>query len=128
MTIVKYNGTRIPRPRLPLLLAALMVSGISAESRADTWCALSNFIVDTYDHGGVYVHGTLTGGLYAQFVVLCGETNQQQDCTTQATDRRLAIALTAQSAGHNLNLYFVGLASCADYQPYLRPTSVQMAN
>ena len=120
--------TRYLGARFALVLVAVLMAGLSRESRADTWCVLSNFIVDTYDHGGVYVHGTLAGGLYAQFIILCGETNQQTDCTTTATDRRLATALAAQAGGHNLNLYFVGLASCSDYQPYTRPASVQMAN
>ena len=81
------------------MLAAVLMVGLSRESRADTWCVLSNFIVDTYDHGGVYVHYTLAGGLYAQFVILCGETNQQTDCMTTATDRRLATALARPMAG-----------------------------
>lgn len=113
---------------LALILAAALSCAVSVETRADTWCVLSNFIVDTYDHGGVYAHGTLSGNLYAGFVVLCGETNSQTDCTTSATDRRLATALAVQAGGHNLNLYFVGLNSCAGYQPYMRPASVQMAN
>jgi hypothetical protein len=116
------------RARFALVSIAMLASGLPAESRADTWCTLSNFIVDTYDHGGAYLHGTLTGGLYAQFIIICGETNQVTDCTTQATDRRLATSLAAQAGGHNLNLYFVGLNSCADYQPYTRPASVQMLN
>jgi len=38
-------------------LVALLVQ----PSRADVWCTLSNFIVDAYDHSGVYVHGNLAG-------------------------------------------------------------------
>jgi hypothetical protein len=124
----RLRGARGLRAWFASISGAILACGISAESRADTWCTLSNFIVDTYDHGGAYVHGTLSGGLYAQFIVICGETNQQTDCTTQATDRRLAAALTAQAGGHNLNLYFVGLSDCADYQPYTRPASVQVLN
>jgi purine nucleoside permease len=106
-----------------LLLTALSVS---IPCRADVWCTLTNFIVDAHDHGDAYVHGTLSGYGAATFVVLCGETNGAHDCTTQATDRRLATALAAQSGGHNLNLLFVGLTSCSQYQPYTRPASVQM--
>jgi hypothetical protein len=58
------------------LIATLFVSN----SHADTWCTLSNFVVDAYDHGGVYAHGTLTGGTYAAFIDLCGTTNGTEDC------------------------------------------------
>lgn len=108
--------------------ATMLACGFSTQSRADTWCVLSNFIVDSYDHGGVYLHGTLTGGMSATFIEICGETNGVSDCTTQATDRRMALALAAQSGGHTLDLYFIGMTSCSDYQAYTRPTTIQMLN
>ncbi len=98
-------------------------------SRADVWCTLSNFIVDAYDHGGVYAHGTLSGGTYASFIDLCGTTSGTEDCYgSPGTSRREAVALAAQAGGHNLNLYFIGITSCGQYQAYMRPASVQMLN
>lgn len=111
-----------------LVSATLFACGLSAQSHADVWCVLTNFVVDSYDHGGVYLHGTLTGGVGATFIVICGETSGASDCTTQATDRRLAVALAAQSGGHNLNVYFTGITSCAQYQSYTRATTIQMLN
>jgi hypothetical protein len=80
-------------------LLMLTTLSLSVSCPADVWCTLTNFIVDAYDHGGAYVHGTLSGYGAATFVVLCGETNGAQDCTTQATDRRLAMALAGQRIG-----------------------------
>jgi hypothetical protein len=114
--------------RFTVILGAILGGALSAESRADTWCLLTNFVIDTYDHGGAYMHGTLNGGTYAQFIVLCGETNNATDCTTAATDRRLATALAAKVAGFGLNLYFLGISSCSDYQPYSRPVTIEMTN
>ncbi len=111
-----------------LVSATLFACGLSAQSRADVWCVLSDFIVDSYDHGGVYLHGTLTGGVSASFIVICGETSGTSDCTTQATDRRLAVALAAQLGGHTLNVYFTGITTCSQYQAYSRATTIQMMN
>ncbi len=50
------------------------------------------------------------------------------------------MALTAQASGHNLNVLFANvsstsanpipstMASCADYQPYMTATTIQMLN
>jgi hypothetical protein len=106
-------------------LAAVLGCTHSVPSHADVWCTLTSFSIDAYDHGGVYLHGTLSGQT-AQFLVLCGAANGQQDCESRATERRLALALAAQSAGKSLNLLFTGLSSCAP-QAYARPVLVQVA-
>jgi hypothetical protein len=111
------------------VLFCLIATLFASNSHADTWCTLSNFVVDAYDHGGVYAHGTLTGGTYAAFIDLCGTTNGTEDCYgSSGTSRREAVALAAQAGGHNLNLYFIGITSCSQYQMYMRPASVQMLN
>lgn len=110
-----------------MLAAIVMISSAARVSHAAVWCVLSSFIVDAYDHGGVYLHGDL-GGEQASFIVICGETNGQADCTTQATDRRLAVALAAQTSGHNLNVYFDSIDTCSAYQPYMRATTIQILN
>ena len=134
--------TRLPFVLLlPLLFAAMLVAcGASPPSRADVWCVLSNFVVDSYYHGGIYLHGTLNGSISASYIVLCGVANGAQDCTSQSTDRRLAVALTAQASGHNLNILFGSasttssnpipstMSDCASYQPYMTATTIQMLN
>lgn len=125
---------------LALFVMAILACGASAQSRADVWCVLSNFVVDTYYHGGIYLHGTLNGSIPATFIQICGVTNGVSDCTTQSSDRRLAVALAAQASGHDLNVFFGSASStsanpipstmtnCANYQPYMTATSVQMLN
>ena len=123
------------------LLGAMMVAcGASAPSRADVWCVLSNFVVDSYYHGGIYLHGTLNGSISATYIVLCGVANGVSDCTSQSSDRRLAVALAAQATGHNLNVLFASasttsanpipgtMSNCASYQPYMTATTIQMLN
>jgi len=125
---LRYANGRLRRPfAIALLLAFLLVSATPRVSHAAVWCVLSNFIVDAYDHGGVYLHGNL-GGVQVDFLEICGETNGQTDCTTQATDRRVAVALAAQTAGRNLNVYFDSFDTCSQFQPYTRATTIQMLN
>jgi hypothetical protein len=125
----------------PALLAAMILGcGVSTQSRADVWCVLSNFVVDSYYHGGIYLHGTLNGSIPATYIVLCGVTSGASDCTTQSSDRRLAVALAAQASGHNLNVLFATVSStsanpipgtttnCANCQPYMTATTIQMLN
>jgi len=128
------------RRGLTLLATTVLACGASAQSRADVWCVLSNFVVDSYYHGGIYLHGTLNGSIPATYIVLCGVTNAASDCSTQSSDRRLAVALAAQASGHNLNVLFANVSStsanpipstmtsCANYQPYMTATTIQMLN
>ena len=88
-------------------------------------CEISNFNVEVYDHGGVYIHGSLEGG-GVSWIVICGGSGGQNDCSTKATDRRLSLALSAQMAGKNLNAYFADLNSCADFSNYTRVTGLRI--
>lgn len=110
--------------RCVLTCSAILWSGASL---ADVTCELSNFEVEAYDHGGVYMHGIL-GGTYAGWIMLCGVTSGQQDCSAKASDRRLAIALAAQAAGKNLSVYFWSLNACSEFQPYTVAAGVRMKN
>jgi hypothetical protein len=59
---------------------------------AATWCELDNFTVDTYDHGGTYIKGTLNSkGVYVKnvsYVSLKGNTEG-------ITNRRTSVSLAA---------------------------------
>ena len=140
MLIKKRRESGSVGRRLSVLATMILACGASAQSRADVWCVLSNFIVDTYYHGGIYLHGTLIGSISATYIVLCGITNGAADCTTQSSDRRLAVALAAQAGGHNLNVFFGSasttaanpipgtMSDCSQYQPYMTATTIQMLN
>jgi hypothetical protein len=115
----------ISRFRSVLIATAALCAPIA---NADVYCTITNFVVDTYDHGGVYLHGTLTGGIGINFLVLCGTTAGTQDCNSKATDRRLAVALSAQAQGKPLTLYFSQLwSSCSQVTNYSMPTTIQIA-
>jgi hypothetical protein len=86
---------------------------------------LSDFHVDAYDHAGTCLHGYLNGA-YVGFLSICGESGGVQDCSSKATDRRLAIALAAQAQGKDLFLYFWSQAACSQVVPYTRVASVQL--
>jgi hypothetical protein len=106
--------------RVALTTALIIASAfVTSASHADVYCSLSNFQVDTYDHGGVYLHGTLNG-LGASFISICGQTSGSQDCNTKATDRRLAVALAAQAQGKSLLIWFFGpISQCSQFTPYM---------
>jgi hypothetical protein len=99
----------------------------ASPSRADVWCTLSNVVVEVDEFGGAYAHGNLAGSVVS-YIALCGTTSTETDCNLPATARRLAVALAAQAGGRNLDLYFVGLTSCAQYQAYSRPRTIRMSN
>jgi hypothetical protein len=95
-------------------------------------CTLSSFYIDSYDHGGTYLHGTLTGpgistSLAVNMIDICGTTGGTEDCTAKGTDRRLAIALAAQAQGKSLMVGFASLNSCTDFVAYTRATDVWLA-
>jgi hypothetical protein len=90
-------------------------------------CQLSSFSVETYHHGGVYLHGVLEGQ-GAQWIVLCGSSNTTPiDCSSKATERHLAVALTAQAQGKPLMIYFETLNSCTSFPPYTQATALKLA-
>src|SRR5262245_37088129 len=89
--------------------AALSVF-LSSSVLADVWCGVKNVQVHAYDHGGVYVAGTIEGGTAGNFS-LCGTNG---DCASRATDRRLSLAVAAQVTGRDLNTYWAGKASCTE--------------
>lgn len=92
-------------------------------------CELSQFTVETYDHGGVYVHGVLAGQ-WVNWIAICGGSTWSQtdgmDCTSPATKNRLAVALAAQLATRNLELFFGTLNNCSEVKPYMRPQGIRL--
>lgn len=108
-----------------LVWAALMILPLTDFANAAVICQLTNYTVDTYHHGGVYLHGTLAGQ-NVSWIVICGISGSQGDCSSKATDRRLAVAIAAQSQGKPLKLYFDSIDSCSAYVPYTIATSLLM--
>ena len=108
-------------------VAALALTGWLGcdATHAAAWCELTAYAVDAYDHTGVYLNGLLAGQ-NASWIVLCGTSGGTTDCNSTATDRRLAVALSAQAQGKRLMLYFDALASCAAYTPYTRVTGIRI--
>jgi hypothetical protein len=88
-------------------------------------CQLNDFSIETYHHKGVYVHGTIAGQA-AQWIVLCGDSAGQFDCDSKATDRNLAVALSAQAEAKSLWIYFETLGSCLSIPPYTQATSLKI--
>lgn len=84
---------------------------VSSQASADVGCTLSDVQVDAYDHAGTYIHGNINRSSIS-FLSLCGQSNGVTDCSSKATDRRLAIALAAQAQGKSLALYFWSFTSC----------------
>jgi hypothetical protein len=91
-------------------------------AHAAAWCELSSFSVDASENTGVFLNGLLAGQS-ASWIILCGTSS---DCNSKATDRRLAIALSAQAQGKHLQLYFDSLANCASYVPYMTVTLLRV--
>ena len=92
-------------------------------------CELSQYTVEAYDHGGVYVHGSV-GGHWVNFVAICGGSSWSQtegmDCASPATKNRLALAVAGQLASRNLELFFGNLNSCSEVKGYMRPQGVRL--
>lgn len=89
-------------------------------------CTLTDFVIDAYDHTGVYVHGKLNG-TQTTFIILCGSTSGVQDCASKATDRRLAVALAAQASGKSLIAHFSGGSSCSSIPSYTIVTLLRIS-
>lgn len=101
------------------LACGLVLLG-SMDARAAVSCTISGFEVEAYDHGGTYLHGTVNGGVHVSFMAICGvNSTGVQDCSSKATDRRLALALAARAQGQSLVAYFTMLNSCSEVQPYV---------
>ena len=89
-------------------------------TNADVWCDITNFEVDAYNHGGVYLHGAV-GGIARGFIHLGGVNG---DFNAKATDRRLSLALSAQMANKDLKGLFAGISSCSEINNYDSPVSL----
>ena len=97
--------------------AALLMICAPAFAQSALNCTISEFEIEAYDHGGVYIHGKLNGTPVG-WIVICGAIGVSQDCPAKATDRRLAVALAAQAQGKNLLAHFASLNACTEYTPY----------
>jgi hypothetical protein len=118
---------RNKRVKTRSMFGVLLLLG-SVPSYADVWCTLSGFVVEAYDHSGVFVHGTL-GGFNKTYIALCGLTNGQQDCSGRAADRRYAMALAAQTTGRDISMLFTGsLTDCSAVGTYAQPTTMRLLN
>jgi hypothetical protein len=107
------------------VLCAIGLSAFSFQASATVNCTLSGFRIDAYHHAGTYLHGFLNG-VWINYLSICGETAGAQDCASKATDRRLALALTAQAQGKNLTLEFWNQTACSQVVPYTIVVSVQV--
>jgi hypothetical protein len=116
----------VVRVSLRAILISIVVVALPALAQASVQCTLSNFIVDAYDHGGTYLHGSLNG-VAVNFIDICGTTNGVEDCTSKGTDRRLAVALAAQAQGKSLTMWFLNINSCADFTAYTRAADLYLA-
>lgn len=102
---------------------------VQAPNAAGVNCELTQFEVETYDHGGVYVHGVLAGQ-WVNWIAICGGSTWSQtdgmDCSGPATKNRLAVTVAAQLAARSLNLFFGTLSSCSEVKPYMRPQGIRL--
>jgi len=101
-----------------------LIAFLSSLVLSDTWCEISEFTVDAYDHGGVYLNGKLNGqeGPYVKnvsYVVIAGSTEG-------ATNRRTSVALAAQMASKSLEVYFKDLNSCSVFTEYTAATTLRI--
>ncbi len=90
-------------------------------------CTISDFTIESYDHGGAFIHGKING-TPVSWINICGVTGGQNDCSAKATDRRLALALAAKSAGKSLNAYFASISACSAFQDYMTVNGLRMNN
>lgn len=96
-------------------------TGASA-GRAEVNCSVQRFKINTYIYGMPSLEAIeLTGGGTMANVSLCG-TN----CTGAATDQRLSVALTAQSRGAPLVLYFGDKSTCSAVTAYEKPYGITL--
>jgi len=98
---------------LSILIAILPLSTMAAVN-----CTITDFEVEVYDHGGTYIHGKLNG-VNVAWIGISGNT-------TDATNRRLSLALSAQMAGKGLNAYFSQMNNCSEYQNYTKVTGLRL--
>ena len=111
-----------------LAVLFLVVPFVPSTAAAATACYLTDFTVVSYDHGGAYLFGTLSG-TPVTFITICGvNSSNATDCTSAATNRNLAVATAAQAAGRTLEVGFWDLNTCSAFQPYMRAASLRMLN
>lgn len=96
------------------------------DASADVTCQVTSFRVESYEHGGALVSGTI-GGNY-KFLSLCSGNGVTSNCDTRATDRSLAIAMTALTTGRKLLAYFSTENDCASVPNYSRAYGWFMAD
>lgn len=99
------------------------IAACSSPAMGVAYCGLTNFSVSTYDHTGVYLEGMLDGRLVS-FLMICGITSGSLDCNSSATNRNLAVVLSAQARGKPLVAYFSAASSCASVANYTNVTAL----
>lgn len=100
---------------------ALVVTVFGATNAgASVWCNVTNYSIDAYDHGGVYLSGDF-GGIPKQFITLC---DKSWSCDSRTTDRRYAMAPTAHVTTTSLKAYFDYRNSSDEVKRYDRITSL----
>jgi hypothetical protein len=61
------------------------------------------------------------------FILICGTSHGVEECASKGTDRRLAVALTAQAQGKSLLMWFLDIDSCANFAAYMRAADLYLA-
>lgn len=111
-----------------LLLSAVLFFPVDAVL-AGVECEISSYVVEAYDHSGVYVHGLLDGRPVS-WITICGgnlwSPTEGMDCNGPATKNRLAIALAGQTTSKKLGAFFGTINSCAEVLPYMRPQGLKL--
>ncbi len=111
------------------LLATAFLLGNSLSAFSAVNCEISQYNVEAYDHGGVYIQGLLDGQ-GSSWISICGGSTasptEGSDCNDNATQNRLSIALVGQTSGRKLNAYFPTLNSCSEFRPYMRPQGLKL--
>jgi hypothetical protein len=118
VTIVKFNGTRIPRPRLPLLLAALVASGgllFNSAVRADISCTGTLGGVILYADGTVMISSSWRG----DWTSLCNSQNGWAGIDTSTCLAWYGAAVKAAASHIVVATYYSGNTySCTNLPTY----------
>jgi hypothetical protein len=111
------------------LSSLLFLSMISFPAFSAVNCEISQYNVEAYDHGGVYIQGVLEGQA-SSWISICGGTTASPtegwNCDDSATKNRLSIALVGQTTGRKLNAFFPTLNACSEFRPYMRPQGLKL--
>jgi hypothetical protein len=122
------------------LVAVAAMFSVSVPTQAAVNCRFQPAAIETYEHGGVYAHGTLSNGdgsgaRWVGFIILCGGTGPSQgpgntatNCDSKATDRNYSLTLAAFTQKKTLLLNWQDRNSCAEIVNYSRPYGIQLAD